>query len=104
MYPCSRSTRAISSFSFEAGMSTASWSAWRPLRIRVRKSAIGSVIDIWLPAGLGQAGDVSLVGHLAQADPAEAELAEVGARAAAPLAAIVVAGLVLLLAPLAHHL
>src|SRR5215208_2862364 len=104
MYPCSRSTRAISSFSLEAGMSTASWSAWRPLRMRVRKSAIGSVVDMQLPAGLGEAGDVPLVGHLAQADPAQADLAEVRARATAPLAAIVVAGLVLRGAALAHHL
>src|SRR2546423_12021983 len=85
-------------------MSTSSWSARRPLRMRVRKSAIGSVIDMLLPARLRESGDVALVGHLAQADPAEAELAEVGARAAAPLAAIVVAGLVLRLAALAHHL
>ena len=48
-----------------------------------------------LPARLRQAGDVALVGQLAQADPAEAELAEVRARAAAALAAVVVAGLVL---------
>src|SRR5918992_3874628 len=96
--------RASSVFRRDAGMSTASWSAWRPLRIRVRKSAIGSVIDMSLPAGLGEARDVSLVGHLAQADPAKAELAEVRARAAASPAAIVVAGLELLRAPLAHHL
>src|SRR3954449_8249357 len=85
-------------------MTTASWSAWRPLRMRVSRSAIGSVTDISLPAGLGQAGDVPLVGHLAQADPAQAELAEVRARAAAPLAAIVVAGLVLRSALLADNL
>src|SRR5436190_6680921 len=97
--------RARSVLNFEAGMSTSSWSARNPFRMRVRKSAIGSVIDMsLLPARLGESGDVSLVGHLAQADPAEAELAEVRARAAAPLAAIVVTGLVLGCAPLAHHL
>src|SRR3954464_9928938 len=85
-------------------MSTASWSAWRPLRMRVRKSAIGSVIDMALPARLRESGDVALVGHLAQADPAQAELAEVRARATAPLAAIVVTGLVFGGAALTHHL
>src|SRR3954469_10036421 len=96
--------RAMSALNLEAGMSTSSWSARSPLRMRVRKSAIGSVIDMWLPARLRESGDVSLVGHLAQADPAQAELAEVRARATAPLAAIVVAGLVLRCAALAHHL
>src|SRR4051812_31306050 len=105
MLPCSRRTRASSVLNLEAGMSTSSWSARRPFRMRVRKSAIGSVIDMsLLPARLCESGDVALVGHLAQADPAQAELAEVRARAAAPLAAIVVAGLVLGLAALAHHL
>src|SRR5436305_14287470 len=97
--------RARSVLNFDAGMSTSSWSARSPFRMRVRKSAIGSVIDMsLLPARLGESGDVPLVGHLAQADPAQAELAEVRARATAPLAAIVVAGLVLGRAALAHHL
>ena len=48
-----------------------------------------------LPARLRHAGDHALVRDLAQADPAEAELAEVRARATAPLAAVVVACLVL---------
>src|SRR4051795_10947580 len=104
MYPCSRRMRASSILNFEAGMSTASWSACSPLRMRVRKSAIGSVIDMRLPARLRQPGHVALVRHLPQADPAEAELAEVRARAAAALAAVVVACLVLGGAPLAHHL
>ena len=38
--------RAISAFIFECGISTSSWPARTPLRMRVRKSAIGSVIDI----------------------------------------------------------
>src|ERR1700742_1479725 len=46
---------------------------------------MGSVC-IALPARLGHAGDVALVGSLAQADPAQAELAVVGARAAATAA------------------
>src|ERR687887_187358 len=105
MYPCSCRIRASSTLNFDAGMSTYSKSASSPLRMRVRKSAIGSVIDMSrLPARLGQSGNVALVRHLAQADPAEAELAEVGTRAATPLAAVVAPGLVLGRAPLAHHL
>src|SRR5690242_7899073 len=69
------------------------------LRTRVRKSATGSVMDmlerLLLPAALGHAGDVSVVRELAQADAAQAELAEHGARAAAAAAARVRAGLVL---------
>src|SRR5918999_285575 len=57
-----------------------------------------------LPARLGQSGDVSVMGHLAQADAAEPELAQVRAWAAAPLAAVVVACLVLRSALLADDL
>src|SRR5919204_2292268 len=96
--------RATSVLNFEAGMSTYSKSASSPLRIRVRKSAIGSVIDIRSPARLGQSGNVTLVRHLPQADPAEAELAEVGAWASAALAAVVLPRLVFRRALLAHHL
>src|SRR3954464_12036669 len=71
--------------------------------MRVRKSAIGSVC-IRLPARLGQPGDVALVGHLAQADAAEPELAQVRAWTAATLAAVVVACLELGGARLAHPL
>src|SRR5215210_6406271 len=87
--------RAISALKFEAGISTSSRSACRPLRMRVRKSAMGSVIDIGLPARLREAGNHALVGDLAQADAAEPELAQVRARAAAALAAVVVPCLVL---------
>src|SRR5215210_9372100 len=55
-----------------------------PLRIRVRKSAMGSVMLMaGLPARLRHAGDVPRVGQLAQADPAQAEPAVHRARAAA---------------------
>src|SRR3954471_1565820 len=96
--------RATSILNFDAGMSTVSWSADRPLRMRVRRSAIGSVIDIGLPARLRHAGDVALVRHLPQADPAQAELAEVRAGTSAALAAVVLPGLVLLRALLAPPL
>ena len=56
------------------------------------------------PGGLRHAGDHALVRDLAQADPAQAELAVVGARSSAPPAAIVVAGLVLAAALLADYL
>src|SRR4051794_15773584 len=52
----------------------------------------------WSPAGLGHAGQLAAVSHLAQADPAQAELAEDGLRAAAALAAGVGADGVLRLA------
>src|SRR2546423_6656101 len=79
--------RASSRLRLLDGITTVSWAAWIPLRIRVRKSATGSVIDMRSPARLRHAGDEALVGQLAQADPAQAELAVHGARAAAATAA-----------------
>src|SRR3954462_14495557 len=98
--------RAISAFIFECGITTSSWPARKPLRMRVRKSAIGSVIDIAkpLPARLLDTGDQALVCDLAQADPAQAELAVVRARTTAPLAAVVFARLVLVRARLLDDL
>src|SRR5919198_1058492 len=81
--------RAISTFSFELGISTRSCSALLALRMRVSMSAIGSV-NIASPRGLRHAGDHALVREVAQADPAEAELLEDRARPAAPVAARVV--------------
>src|SRR3954470_2721942 len=81
--------RAISVFRPEFGTMTSSWAAWMPLRIRVRKSAIGSVIDMRSPARLRHAGDEALVRELAQADAAQPELAVDRTRApAAPAAAV----------------
>src|SRR5215210_4046843 len=96
--------RAISALKFEAGISTSSRSAWRPFLTRVKKSAIGSVIDISLPAGLGQPGDHAFVRDLANANTAQPELAEIRTRATAALAAVVVACLVLGAALLADPL
>src|ERR671938_124280 len=79
--------RASSTLSLDDGTSTVSCAAVMPLRIRVRKSAMGSVIDMALPARLRHAGDVAVVGELAQADPAQAELAIDGAGPAALAAA-----------------
>src|SRR5919204_1986511 len=91
MYPSSLSRRAISSFMREVGISTRSCIARFALRIRASMSAIGSVsIARLLPGTLGHAGDHALVGELAQTDPAEAELPEYRARAAAAVTARVV--------------
>src|SRR5215831_12868677 len=87
--------RAISSLSFEEGSSTWSCSALLALRMRVSMSATGSV-SIGSPAALRHAGNHALVGELAQADPAEAELLEHGARPSALVAPRVVARRVLL--------
>src|SRR5215213_8408718 len=81
--------RASSFLRFDEGISTVSWAAMMPLRIRVRKSAMGSVMLMRgpLPARLGHAGDVALVRELAQADAADAELLVDRARTAALAAA-----------------
>src|SRR3954451_18494291 len=81
-------------------MVTESWYAWLALRRRVCMSAIGAVMVMaesalsplrfrtrvsgrpvaivcsgGLPGALGHAGELARVGHLPQADPAQAELA-----------------------------
>src|SRR5215467_4882844 len=94
MYPSSLRMRAISTFSFELGISALSCSALLALRMRVSMSATGSVSILSpLPRALRHAGDHALVGELAQADPAEPELPIHGTRAPAPVAAGVVAHL-----------
>src|SRR3982751_6241388 len=96
--------RAISRLSLLDGMTTSSWAAWIPLRMRVRRSAMGSVIDTRSPAALGHARDEAVVRELAQADPAQAELAVDRARPATAPAALIAAGLELGGALLAHPL
>src|SRR3954470_5178614 len=96
--------RAISCLSLEDGISTVSCAAVMPLRMRVRKSAMGSVIDMRSPARLRHPGDHALVRELAQADPAHAELAVHRARPATTAAARVLAGLELRRALLTHPL
>src|SRR4051794_6089813 len=94
MYPSSLSRRAISTFSFEAGIDVVSCSALLALRMRVSMSATGSVSTVvLLPRALRHAGDDALVGELPQADAAEPELLVDGARPAAAVAAGVVAHL-----------
>src|SRR6185312_14068417 len=86
--------RAIWTFNLELGISALSCSALLALRMRVSMSATGSVsISCLLPRALRHARDHALVGELPQADPAEPELLEHGARAPAAVAAGVVAHL-----------
>src|SRR3954447_3985995 len=122
MYPSDLRISAMLALIFECGKATSSWYAELALRRRVKKSAIGSVIVmtagspssrrfplcpipgeayrnllfdgcVLLPAGLLNAGQLTRVRHLAQADAAEPELAEYRVRAAAPLAAGIAAHL-----------
>src|SRR6476619_2531444 len=88
--------RAISSFILEVGIDAESCSARFAFRILESMSSIGSVStgDL-LPARLRHSRNCALVRELAQADPAEAELAIDGARATAPVAARVGPGAVL---------
>src|SRR5215475_5870792 len=76
------------------------------LRIRVSMSAIGSVIVIGSPPSprrLGHAGDLARVRELAEADPAQTELAVDRARPTAPPATGVRPHLELRLALLLVH-
>src|ERR1700709_2355496 len=81
-------------------MSTVSWAAWIALRIRARKPAMGAGGCLGekcggLPGGFRHSRDEAVVCHLAQADPAQAELAIDGAGTAAATTAAVLPGLAL---------
>src|SRR4051812_43656315 len=94
---------ASASFCFEDGIRTWSCIATLALRMRVSMSAMGSVIvmsspRLPSPARLGDARDLALMGELAEAQTAQAELAVHRARPAAPPAAGVGAHLELRLA------
>src|SRR5688572_24287949 len=97
--PSSRRISAIRSLRFERGHSTSCLRARIPLRMRARKSAIGSVIDIESssPARLDNAGDIAAKSQLAEAEPAHLELTEVRTRTAAALAAALLTNLELVL-------
>src|SRR6186997_2420429 len=77
--------------SLDAGMSTFSCSARLALRMRVRRSAMGSVIipRASLPARLDHARHLALEGQLPEAESAGLELPQVAAGTAADLAAAV---------------
>src|SRR6202162_3490764 len=80
--------RAISVFSRETGTSTRWCLAAAALRRRVKKSAMGSVCIILLPARFHDAGDLALQRHTAKTDSAHLELANIPARASAAAAAV----------------
>src|SRR5438045_5171858 len=106
---------AISTFSFEIGMSTRRCFAPQALRMRVSISAIGSVMLInsissfyriptqspqfaarvgrveneWLPARLANARDVARECKVSEADSADAELSQERAGSPAPAATVV---------------
>src|SRR5205814_4418098 len=80
--------RAISVFSLETGTSTRWCLAAAALRRRVKKSAMGSVCIVLLPAGFDDAGNFSLQRHTAKTDSAHLELATIPACAAATAAAV----------------
>src|SRR5438034_9535272 len=73
-------------FSFDEGISTKGRSIATALRMRVSMSAIGSVI-MESPARLLHARNQSVQRHVAEAQPAQLELAVHGAGPAAQLAA-----------------
>src|SRR5689334_20921569 len=78
------------SFTRELGTSRVSWPARMALRMRVKRSAIGSVIIIAiLPARLDQSRDMAFAGVIPEADAAHAEAAEKRPRAAAQRAAVI---------------
>src|SRR5262245_35885573 len=104
MYPSSLRMRAISIFKRDAGISTLLWRAAIAFRMRVSISEIGSVIFIInlmqartsgapprSPARFGHPRNLPVERQMAEADPADAELANVCARTAATLAAVVAA-------------
>src|SRR3954467_2031333 len=103
--------RAISVFSLEAGTSTLGWRAWIAFRTRVSMSAMGSLVIVllllcpgfprpcgasgllhFLPARLRHAGNFTVQRELAEAQPANAELAQEGARPATTPAAVPMPG------------
>src|SRR5512138_1642425 len=101
MNPSSLRISAMRNLSFDDGMSTFSCSARLALRMRVRKSAIGS-LSMGLPARLDHAGHLALERELAEADPAGLELPQIAPRPATDLAAGVGARLELGRALLLH--
>src|SRR5450432_281682 len=88
--------RATSAFSLEAGTSTFGWRAEIALRTRVSMSAMGSLVIFLLlgarfsPTRLGHAWNLAVQGELAEAQAANAELAQERARTAAAPATVAV--------------
>src|SRR5688500_453167 len=68
-----------------------SWACRRTVELWSGQGECPGRLGRWLPAGLAHARELPGVGHLPQADPAQAELAEHRVRTTAPLAAGVAA-------------
>src|SRR5688500_11762601 len=106
--PSSRRISAMRTLRFERGHSTRCLRARMPLRIRARKSAMGSVIDMDSPARLDHARDLAAEREVTEAEAAHLELAQEGTGATAPLATVLLTDLELGLLgkpidELAHH-
>src|SRR5262245_43856814 len=87
MKPSSLRISAIRTLSLEDGMSTFSCSARLALRMRVSRSAMGSLLMVASPARLHHARDLALEGQLPEAEAAHLELAQVTPRPPTQLAA-----------------
>src|SRR5688500_16215938 len=92
MYPCSLMTRSMRCFRWENGTFTVRYWFELALRIRVRRSATGSVMLMGLPARFPHAGDLALQGQIPEANAADLELSVKGPAPAAELAPVVAAG------------
>src|SRR3954462_4908316 len=81
---------------FDDGTETVAFDTICALRMRVSRSAMGSLmlmkLLLALPAGLDHAGDVACEGELADLVAGQPELAERAARAARDAAAVALAG------------
>src|SRR5450432_10734 len=88
MYPSSLRRFAIRTFSLDEGEITSACRARMALRMRARKSAIGSVMFPHLPARFDDARNVALQGVHSETNAAHLELAQEGAGPATLLATI----------------
>src|SRR5262245_24458257 len=88
MNPSSFSSSAMRTLSFDDGMSTFSCSALLALRMRVSRSAIGS-LRMALPARFHDARHLTLEGQLTEAQATHLELAEIAAGSTAQLAPVI---------------
>src|SRR5690606_22081174 len=75
--------RALSYASIASGAGSGRGEGTGPAARSAAGAPFGPCVRRWLPAGLGDARQLALVRHLAEADAAQAELPEHGARTAA---------------------
>src|SRR5262245_54601094 len=88
MNPSSLRISHTRTLSLELGMSAFSCSARLALRMRVRRSATGSLF-MRSPARLHDAGNLALERQLAETQPAQLKLPQIAARAPAQLASAI---------------